>query len=108
WEMIIGSKDVVTASPPRIRRHEVVGAIVDHKLAVVLAAVLDGAGPDGGDVGQPVTKKFRRIVQPRVALLLNHLRSVRDGLLHELHDVGLGLENVTRRIVAFAEVWPEV
>ena len=47
----------------------------------MLAAVLDGERPDGGVVGQPVPKKFRCIVQPRVALLLNHSRSVRDGLL---------------------------
>jgi hypothetical protein len=74
----------------------------------VLAAVLDGERPDGGVVGQPVAEKFRCIVQPRVALLLNHFRSVGDGLLYELDDVGLGLESVTRRIVALAEVGPEV
>jgi hypothetical protein len=39
---------------------------------------------------------------------LNHFHSVGDGLLHELDDVGLGLENVTRRIVALAEVGAEV
>jgi hypothetical protein len=43
-----------------------------------------------------------------LALLLNHSRSVRDGLLHELHHVSLGLESVSRRIVAIAEVGPEV
>ncbi len=59
-------------------------------------------------MGHPVAEKFRGFVQPRVALLLNHFRSVRDGLLHELDDVGLGLENVTRRIVALAEVGPYV
>src|SRR6266852_6424965 len=96
------------ASPPRVRRHQVVGAIVDDKLAVVLGAVLDGEGPDGGVVGQPVPKEFRCFVQPGVALLLNHLRSVRDRFLHELHHVGFGFENVSRRIVALAEVGPEV
>jgi len=59
-------------------------------------------------VGQPVAEKFRDIVQSSIALLLNHFRSVRDCLLHELYDVGLGLENVTRRIVALAEVGSEV
>ncbi len=61
----------------------------------MLAAVLDGEHPDGGVVGQPVPEEFRCFVQPRVALLLNHLRSVRDGLLNELHHIGLGLESVT-------------
>jgi hypothetical protein len=74
----------------------------------VLGAVFNGKGPDGRVVGQPVPEEFRCFVQPRVALLLNHLRSVRDGLLHELDDVGLGLELLTRRIVALAEVGPEV
>jgi len=72
------------------------------------AAVLDGERPDGGIVGEPVPKKHRRFVQPRVALLLNHLRSARDGLLHELHHVGLGLESVTGGIVALAEVRADV
>ncbi|PYU18519.1 MAG: hypothetical protein DMG32_26115 [Acidobacteria bacterium] len=61
-----------------------------------------------GVVGQPVPEKFRCFVQPRVALLLNHFRSVGDGLLHELDHLGLGLESVTRRIVALAEVGAEV
>src|ERR1700675_1788203 len=43
---------------------------------------LDCERPDGGVVRQPVSKEFRCLVQPRVTLLLNHLRSVRDGLLH--------------------------
>jgi hypothetical protein len=73
----------------------------------VLAAVLDGERLNVGVVGQPVAEKFRCIVQPRIALLLDHFRSVGDVLLHELDDVGLGLENVTRRIVALAEVGPE-
>jgi hypothetical protein len=34
---------------------------LDHKLAIVLAAVLDGERPDGG------------VVQPRVALMVQHL-----------------------------------
>ena len=71
-------------------------------------AVLDGEGPDVGVAGQPVAEKFRRIIQPCVALLLNDFRSVGDGLLHELDDIGLGLKSVTRRIVALAEVRPEV
>jgi hypothetical protein len=74
----------------------------------VLAAVLYGERPDGGVVGHPVTEKFRYIIQPCVALLLNHFRSVGDGLLDEFDDVGLGLEKVTRRIVARAEVGPEI
>jgi len=87
---------LITALSPRVRWHHVVRAIVDHKLAIVLAAVLDGERPDAGVVGQPVAEKFRCIVQTRVALLLNHFRSVGDGFLHELDDVGLGLEEVTR------------
>jgi len=74
----------------------------------VLAAVLDGERPDGGVVGQPIAEKLRSIVQPRVALLLNHFHSGGDGLLHEFDDVGFGLESVTRRIVALAGVRPDV
>src|ERR1700733_6318364 len=93
--------------PTRVWRHQVVRAIVHNQLAVVLAAVLDSKRPDTGVVGQPVAEKFRCIVQPRVTLLLNQFRSVRDRLLDELHHVTLRLENVTRRIVALAEVGPE-
>src|SRR5580704_9943827 len=93
---------------PRVRWHQVVRAIVDHKLPIVLAAVLDGERPDGGVVDQPIAEKLRSIVQSCVALLLNHLRSGGDGLLHELDDVGFSLESVTRRIVALAEVGPDV
>jgi hypothetical protein len=74
----------------------------------VLAAVLNGERPDGGVVDHPVAKKLCCFVQPCVALLLNHFRSVRDGLLNELHHVSLGLESVARRIVAFAEIRPNV
>jgi len=74
----------------------------------MLATVLDGKGPDIGVVGQPIAEKFRCLVQPCVALLLNYFRSVGDGLLHELNDVGLGLEPVTLRIVALAEVGAEI
>jgi hypothetical protein len=66
--------------------------------------VLDGERPDVGVVGQPIAEKLRSIVQPRVALLLNHFRSGGDRLLHEIDDAGFGLESVTRRIVALAEV----
>ena len=59
-------------------------------------------------MGQPIAEKLRSIVQPRVALLLNHFRSCGDGLLHELDDVGFSLESVTRRIIALAEVGPDV
>src|ERR1700747_154084 len=98
----------ITALSPRVRWHKVVRAIVDDKLAIVFAAVLYGERPDGGVVGHSVTEEFRCIVQPCVALLLNHFGSVGDGLLHEFDDVGLGLETVTRRIVALAEVGPEI
>ena len=74
----------------------------------MLAAVLDRERPDVGVVGQPITEEFGCIVQPRITLLLNHLRSVGDGLLHKLDDVSLGLESITRRIVAFAEVGSNV
>src|ERR1700687_5335512 len=40
-----------TVLPARVRRHQVVCAIVDDKLAVVLGAVLDGEQPDVGIVG---------------------------------------------------------
>src|SRR6266851_949403 len=98
----------LVALPPRFWRHQAIRAIVDNKLAVVLAAVLNGECPDGGVVGQPVPEKLRCFVQSHVALLLNHFRSVCHGLLHELHHVDLGPKNVTRRIVALAEVGPEV
>ena len=101
-------RGAITALSPGVRWHEVVRAIVDHKLAIVLAAVLDGERPDGGVVGQPVPEEFRCIVQPCVALFLNHLGSICDGLLHKLHYVGLALESVARRIVALAEVGPDL
>ena len=100
--------DLITALSPRVRWHQVVRTIVDHKLAIVLAAVLDGECPDVGVVDQAVAEKFRCIVQPCVALLLNHFRSIGDGLLHELDDIGLGLEKITRRIIALAEVGSEI
>src|SRR5690242_4136293 len=99
---------VVTELSPRVRRHQVVRTIVDDKLAIVLAAVLDGERPDGGVVGHAVAEKFRCMVQPRIALLLNDLRSVSHGFLNELNHVGLGLELVTGGIVALAEVGSEV
>ena len=83
--------DLITALSPRVRWHEVVRTIVDHKLAIVLAAVLDGECPDVGVVDQAVAETFRCIVQPCVTLLLNRFRSVGDGLLHELDHLGLGL-----------------
>ena len=48
----------ITALAPRVRWHQVIRTIVDHKLAIVLAAVLDGKRPDGGVVGQPVPEEF--------------------------------------------------
>ena len=93
---------------PRVWWYQVVCAIVDHKLAIVLAAVLDGERPEGGVVGQPIAEKLRSIVQARVALLLNHFRPGGDGLLHKLDDFGLAPESVTRRIVALAKVGPDV
>lgn len=66
---------------PRRRWNQVVRAIVDHKLAIVLATMLDGERPDGGIVGHLVTEKFRGIVQFCVALLLNHFRSIGDRVL---------------------------
>jgi hypothetical protein len=94
-------------SPAGVGRDHIVGAIVDDELAVVFAAVLDGEGPDVGVVGEPFAK-FRCLVQSRVALLLDDLRPVGYGLLHELNYVGLGLESATRRIITLAEVGAEV
>src|SRR5215470_1209405 len=93
---------------PRVRRHQVVGAIVDHQLAIMLGAVLDGKRPDGGVVGHPVAEEFGGIVQACVALLLNHFRAVGDGFLHELDDVGFGFESIAGGIVTLTEVGPEV
>src|SRR5258706_14408716 len=98
----------LAALPPRFWRHQAIRAVVDNKLAVVLAAVLNGEWPDGGVVGQPGPEKLRWFVQSHVALLLNHFRSVRHGLLHELHHVDVGTKNVTRRISGLAEVGPQV
>ena len=58
----------------------------------MLAAVLDGERPDEGVVDQSVAEKFRCIIQPRVSQLLNHFRSIVDGFLYELDDVGLVLK----------------
>ena len=49
--------DLITALSPRVQWHEVVRTIVDRKLAIVLAAVLDGGRPDGGVVGHPVAER---------------------------------------------------
>jgi hypothetical protein len=95
--------DLIAPLSPRVRWDQVVRTIVDHKLAIVLPAVLDGEHPNIGVVGQPVAERFGCIVQPCVALLLNHFRSVGDGLLDELDNAGLGLEKLTRGIVALAE-----
>jgi hypothetical protein len=105
WDL---SRKTIYLLSARVRWHQVVCTIVDHKLAIVLAAMLDGERPDGGVVGHSIAEKLRSLVQSRVALLLNHFRSGGDGLLHELDDVGFGLESVTRRIVALAEVGPDV
>ena len=56
--------NLIAELSPRIWRHEVVRTVVDHKLAIVLSAVLDGECPDVGVVGQTIAEKFRRIVQP--------------------------------------------
>jgi len=47
-------------------------------------------------VHHPVAKSFDVFVQPGVALLLNHFRSVRDRFLHELHHVGFGLKRLAK------------
>jgi hypothetical protein len=46
------------ALAPRVRWHQVVRTVVDHKLAIVFATVLDGERPDVGVVGQSVPKEF--------------------------------------------------
>src|SRR5215470_2959897 len=43
--------------------------------------------------------KGHRLVQSRIALLLDYRRAVRDSGLEQLHDFGLGLVSVTRWIV---------
>jgi hypothetical protein len=103
-------KDSITALTPRVRRHQIVRAIVNYKLAVVLAAVLDGEHPGLGVVDHPVPPRiFRNFVQPRVALLLNHVRSVRHRLLNQLHHIGFRLVSVSRRVVlVLAEVRTDV
>jgi hypothetical protein len=54
---ILNFHGLIAASAPRVRWHQVVRTVVDHKLAIVLAAVLDGECPDAGVVRQPVAKK---------------------------------------------------
>jgi hypothetical protein len=62
---------------PRIRRYLIVRAIVDHQLAVMLAAVLGGLPLGEEIVGHAIRPwKFRDFVQPCVALLLNYDGSV--------------------------------
>jgi hypothetical protein len=56
--LITRCEKAVTALAPRVRWHQVVRTVVDHKLAIVLAAVLDGKHPDVGVVGQPAPKSF--------------------------------------------------
>ena len=49
WELPVENlQQPITALPPRVRRNQVVRTIIDHKLAVVLAAVLDGDHPGVG------------------------------------------------------------
>ena len=67
-----GAITQIAASFPRVWRDQIVGAIVDHKLAIVFAAVLDREGPDGRVVHHPVAEEFGRVVQTCVALPLNH------------------------------------
>jgi hypothetical protein len=42
---------------------------------------------------------FHDFVEPSIALLLNEVGSVADCLLHEFHDIGFHLVDVSRRIV---------
>ena len=72
--------------------------------------MLDDEHPDAGVVDQPVPeRKLRRFVQTRFTLLLNQVRSVRDCLLNELHHVGFGLVNVSRRVMrVLGEFGPEL
>src|SRR6266478_5374848 len=87
----------MTALAPRVWRHQVVRAIVDHKLAVVLGAVLDGEHPGVGVVDQLVPPRiFRNFVQPRVALLLNRVRSVADGTNPIQQQGDAGLDKITK------------
>ena len=51
---------------------------------------------------------LRNFVEAGVALLLNQVCAVSDGLLNQLHYVGFGLVEVARRIVlVLAEVGAE-
>jgi len=74
----------------------------------VLAAVLGGKRPDGGVVGQPIAEESRWYCPALRCPAVESLSLWRNGLLHELDDIGLGLESLTRRIVALAEVGPEI
>ena len=70
----------------------------------MLGAVLDGDDPDVGSVGEDELApplKFRRFVQPRVALLLNQVRAIRDCLLQQLHNIGFGLVDPRDGLCAF-------
>jgi hypothetical protein len=56
--------DLITVLSPRVRWHQVVRTIVDHKLAIVLAAVLDGECPDVGVVDQAVAANMAKAQSP--------------------------------------------
>ena len=96
-----------TFLPARIRWDHVVGAVIDHELAVVLAAVLDCEHPQIR-IAHELFSPFRSLVQSCIALLLNHAGSVGDGLLNELDYVGFCLEGLARGIVAFAKIGIDV
>ena len=74
----------------------------------MVAAVLGGKRPDGGVVGQPIAEESRWYCPAVRCPAVESLSLWRNGLLHELDDIGLGLELVARWIVAVSEVGPNV
>jgi hypothetical protein len=94
--------------PPRVRRYQVVRAVIDDQLAEVLGAVLDGGDPDVRVVDHMLPgfpRKWRRSVQADIALLFDHGRPIGDGLLDQLHYFGFRLVKVPRRVMlVLAEV----
>src|SRR5215472_7774893 len=96
--------------PTRIGWNQIVGAIIDDNLSVMLAAMLDGEHPHIRSVSQAVAPwHLHRFVEPGVAALLDQFGAVGDGLLNQIHHVRLRLVGIARRIVlVLAEVRTDI